>query len=72
MNLKDLINIITISSYFFTPELFSDFIVSELEITKRQKYLIKILAYTLKNALIILKTLKLCQKYISSAYFIRI
>ena len=56
--LKDLINIITISSYFFTPELFSDFIASELEITKRQKYLIKILAYTLKNAFFILKTLK--------------
>ena len=56
--LKDLINIITISSYFFTPELFSDFIACEIETSKKQKFLIKILSFSLKNAFPVLKILK--------------
>ena len=56
--LKDLVNIITISSYFFTPELFSDFIAREIEASKKQKFLIKILSFSLKNAFPVLKILK--------------
>lgn len=56
--LKDLINIISVSSYFFTPELFSDFIAAELEDNLNQKSVIKVLSFSLKNGFPLLGLLK--------------